>query len=137
MRAQLIARILMDPRFQEFRQFKINHHVDRVKMIVGPMISTTKMRNDSQFDLHSLVSHAMELSAIMFESRRRFDFIWNDTCAKFSVEFHSSVDNTMPPLTLQMRQWRLKLVITPGINMRDERSPGTKSHILKSDVLVM
>ncbi len=135
--AQLVARILMDSRFQEFRQFKINHHVDRVKMIVGPMLPTTKTRNESQYDLHNLVSQAMELSAVMFESRRRFDFTWNSTCTKFSAEHHSSLDSSLPPIQLQVNQWRLKLVVTPGITLRDERNPNISRRVLKSDVLVM
>ena len=134
---QLVARILTHARFQEFRQYKATFHCDRVKLIVGPMLPTIKARQESQWDLFSIVTSAMELSACMFQGRRLFSFIWNDTCAKFAAENHNALDNMMPPMTLQVRQWRLKLVITPGIAVRDERNPAIVRRVLKSDVMVM
>jgi hypothetical protein len=135
---QTIGAILKDPDFPAFRQRKESFHQQRLKTIVGPLMDLTASRHDAGFDLHNIASTAFQVSANMFQSRLNFQFVWNDTCSKFVAECHVAKDTNLDPSTLQTKQWRLKLVITPGITLRDDRGLNlVPKRVLRSEVLVM
>ncbi|KAH8906594.1 hypothetical protein BR93DRAFT_625000 [Coniochaeta sp. PMI_546] len=133
-----IGRMLAEPAFNDYRARRISYHQQRLKTIVGPLMDPTASRTDAGFDLHAVASTALQVSALMFQSRLNFEFTWSLTCSKFSVDFHVPKDAPADPLMLQAKQYRLKLVVTPAILFRDER--GVSSHpkrVLRSEVFVM
>lgn len=130
--------ILMDPEFPSFRQRKENFHHQRLKTIVGPLMDSSASRSDAAYDLHNITVLVLQASANMFQSRQHIQFAWNNTCSKFSVESHAAKETAVDPVTLQMKQWRLKLVVTPLITLRDDRGlTAVPRRVLRSEVLVM
>lgn len=130
--------MLSHPSFTDYRAGRTSFHQQRLKTIVGPLMDPAASRSDAGFDLHAVASAALQVSALMFQSRLNFEFSWSTTCSKFSVDFHVPKDAPMDPLMLQQRQYRLKLVVTPSILFRDDRgvSASTK-RVLRSEVFVM
>lgn len=136
--AVVINTILMDSEFPAFRQRKENFHHQRLKTIAGPLMDMSASRSDAGYDLHNIAATALQTSANIFQSRLNLQFAWNTTCSKFSVEAHTAKETTIDPVTLQMKQWRLKLVITPSITIRDDRGlSSAPTRVLRSEVLVM
>ena len=130
--------ILTDPDFPSFRQRKESFHQQRLKTIVGPLMDGSASRSDAGYDLHNIAATALQISANMFQSRLSFQFVWNDTCTKFTADSHIAKETAVDAVTLQMRQWRLKLVITPGVTIRDDRGMSiVPRRVLRSEVLVM
>lgn len=136
--ASVINTIILDPEFPAFRQRKQNYHHQRLKTIVGPLMDNGASRSDAGFDLHNITATALQTSANIFQSRLNLQFMWNNTCSKFSVEAHTAKDAPVDPVTLQMRQYRLKLVITPSITLRDDRGLSVMpKRVQRAEVLVM
>jgi hypothetical protein len=136
----VIGRILADPDFHVYRVQRINHHQERLKIIVGPLMDASASRADASYDLHMIATNAMQTSAQIHQSRLAFDFGWGQLCTKFSVDFHNVREAPLDPLMVQAKQWRLKLVITPAILFRDDRDPavtGNPKRVLRAEVLVM
>ncbi|KAB5585465.1 hypothetical protein GE09DRAFT_1048585 [Coniochaeta sp. 2T2.1] len=134
----VLSRMLAHPEFSEYRARRISFHQQRLKTIVGPLMDSVASRNDASFDLHAVASTALQVSALMFQSRLNFEFTWSHTCSKFSVEFHVPKEPPLDPLMLQQKQYRLKLVVTPAIVFRDDRgASATVKRVLRSEVFVM
>ncbi len=134
----VIGRMLADPSFNEYRARRISFHQQRLKTIVGPLMDAAASRTDAGFDLHAVASTALQVSALMFQSRLNFEFSWSLTCSKFSVDFHVPKDPPLDPLMLQAKQYRLKLVVTPAILFRDDRGVSINpKRVLRSEVFVM
>lgn len=136
--SSVIARMLADPEFTEYRSRRISFHQQRLKTIVGPLMDSDASRTEAGFDLHAVASTSLQVSALMFQSRLNFEFSWALTCGKFSVDFHVPKDPPLDPLMLQARQYRLKLVVTPTILFRDDRGVSINpKRVLRSEVFVM
>lgn len=128
----------MDDGFGEYRQRRITFHQQRLKTIVGPLVDLSCSRSDAAFDLHNVASAALQVSAMMFQSRLHFEFQWSDTCTKFNFEIHNPVDISLDPMMLQQKQYRIKLVVTPTIFFRDDRGLGTNpKRVSRAEVFVM
>ena len=134
----VLSRMLAHPDFGAYRAQRISFHQQRLKTIVGPLMDSDASRTDASFDLHAVASTALQVSALMFQSRLNFEFTWSHTCSKFSVEFHIPKEPPLDPLMLQQKQYRLKLVVTPAIVFRDDRGvSATIKRVLRSEVFVM
>jgi len=134
----VIGQMLANPSFTEYRARRISFHQQRLKTIVGPLMDPDASRTDAGFDLHAVASTALQVSALLFQSRLSFEFSWSVTCSKFSIDFHVPKDPPVDPLMLQQRQYRLKLVVTPSILFRDDRGVSVNpKRILRSEVFVM
>ncbi|OIW27951.1 hypothetical protein CONLIGDRAFT_455863 [Coniochaeta ligniaria NRRL 30616] len=133
-----IGRMLADPSFNEYRARRISFHQQRLKTIVGPLMDPEASRTDAGFDLHAVASTALQVSALMFQSRLNFEFSWSLTCSKFSLDYHVPKEPPCDPLMLQAKQYRIKLVVTPAILFRDDRGVSINpKRVLRSEVFVM
>jgi len=139
--AAILAKMMENKRWREFRSWKVNDHFQRFKKMIGPVVYSepkSQTLEDAFFDLYGIVDSFFDLAIEIVKSRLSFQFVWNDTCTKFTAENHNAVNSDLPPITIQLKQWRLKLVMTPGITMRNDQGMNiTPRQVLKSDVLVM
>jgi hypothetical protein len=90
-------------------------------------------------DLGAIVMNAWRLSVKMNTSRLSFQLHYPDTAGKFVAATMKAVnDPHNDPMNLQVKQARMKLVITPGITRRDDT--GTTiiaNHLHSASVLIM
>lgn len=106
--------------------------------MVGPLLNADCARALAGQELGNIVITAWELAVKMTTSHITFQVYFPETCNKFSAATMTAKNSTTNPLTLQVYQARLKLVITPVITLRDDR--GTTiiaKSVLHSKVLVM
>ena len=135
---QAVRYVLGSSNWQRFRQIKTNAHVNRFKDIVGPLLNQSSRKADASLDLHGIAVNALDLSAKILTSRYTFLFIFNECGIKFSDNAHTAINNDTPGLELQLRQWRLMCVVTPGITYRDETGVSViPKCAAKAKVLVM
>lgn len=137
--AAIIDRIINTPAWPLFRDCRMKMHRDRVQSIFGPFLYHGKdARRGSASDVQAMTESSIDLSIRLFKSLATYQYNWSDTCCKFSEQMHRALNNQQTPMRLQMQQWRLKLVVTPSIQLRDDSSltVGSK-YIAHSQVLVM
>lgn len=106
--------------------------------MLGPLLNVNTVRSVAGTDLGNIVITAWELGVKMTTSEVTFQVYFPETCDKFSAATMIAKGNEFDGLRLQVKQARLKLVITPVVTMRDDR--GTTiiaKSILSSEVLLM
>jgi hypothetical protein len=137
--AMIVQAITEHSRFKEFRQKKTNLLTEQFKQILGAMVNPEVSRETAATGLNDITWLAFEQAATMVMSRLHFGYVWNDTCSKFSHESHVALNaKGENGMTLQIKQMRLMLVITPGITTREDRGLNiVPKRVLKSTVLVM
>jgi hypothetical protein len=137
--ARIVQHILDSKTFKEFRQKKTNTLTEQFKQILGPMVNPEVSRESAATGLNDITFIAFEQAANMATSRLHFGYVWNETCSKFSHESHVAMNpQGKDGMTLQLRHYRLMLVITPGITMRLDRGLNiVPKRVLKSTVMVM
>lgn len=136
---RIVKKIMESETFAQFRQKKNNAMTEQFKQILSSLMNPGASREKSVAALNDIVWLSFETSANMFMSSLHFGFVWNDTCTKFSHESHVACNHyDMNGMELQIRQFRLMLVITPGITVRDDRGMNIiPRRVMKSQVLVM
>jgi hypothetical protein len=106
--------------------------------MVGPLLNANCGRAVAGQELGGLVITSWELAVKINTSHLTFQVYFPETCMKFSAATMNAKDNTTDAMQLQIKQARLKLVITPVITMRDDRGTTILAKsILHSDVLIM
>jgi hypothetical protein len=136
--AYLIANIIMSPNFPEYRHNRIIYHAGKMKTIIGTIMDPLADKNAAGRELDAIAVEALETSANMFQSRLTFQFVFNDTCSKFAAESHVALNSQLNSMMLQIKQWRLMLVVTPGITLRSDQGMSIlPKKVTKSEVLVM
>lgn len=103
------------------------------------MLNDSISREGPGKDLGAICFAAWDLSASMHTSHLTFQVFFPETASKFSAASMMAKDQpNMRPMDLQVRQTRLKLVITPVVTMRDDRGTTIKAKNLHhSTVLTM
>jgi hypothetical protein len=107
--------------------------------MLGPLLNPGCVRAEAGRDLGALVIKAWELSVKMYTSHLTFQVYFPVTAAKFMAATMITKDRPgVDAMHLQIKQTRLKLVITPVITLRDDRGTTIKAKNLHlSTVLTM
>ncbi|KAK3944525.1 hypothetical protein QBC46DRAFT_350587 [Diplogelasinospora grovesii] len=131
--ANIIARIVEHQDWRNRRHNKINEHWTALKAMVGILLPdpSSPKYDDFRQELHRITEAAWDLSTKLLRSRLTFQYVWNDTCSKFSMECHEARNSQLDPLTLQNKQFRLQLVITPGITMRNDQGMSIEARMIR------
>jgi hypothetical protein len=145
-RQQLINRqvrvvndVLAEQTYEKFHISMLNFQSKRLRDMIGPVINKGSSRGAAGRDLGAIAMHAYNLSLNMYTSHLTFQIYFPPTADKFNASTMVSKDHpTLNPLELQIKQMRLKLVITPVVTMRDDRGTTIKAKSLhNSSVLIM
>ena len=122
-----------------YRTNRLAHHTKQLRNILGPMLNDSSDRSLAGKDLGIIAVKAWDLATKMHSSGLTFHIIFPETASKFNASSMIAKDQpTTKGMELQIRQTRLKLVITPVITIRDDR--GTTliaKNIHQSTVLTM
>jgi hypothetical protein len=137
--ALIVQGIMSSKFFNEFRQKKTNLLTAQFKQILIPVLAPDVNRDNAARGLNDLSWLIFEQACKMATSGLHFGYVWNETCSKFSHESHVSLNaQGMDGMTLQLRQYRLMVVMTPGITTREDRGLNiVPKRLLKSTVLTM
>lgn len=138
-RAKAIQFAVSHPDWKKYRTAQTNEHLVKLRAHVGPMLNTHCNRAQAGQDLGPVILKAWEISERMNAAELTFQVSFPETATKFTASSMIAKDQpTVDPMTLQLRQTRLKLVITPVITMRDDRGNTIKAKNLHhSTVLTM
>jgi hypothetical protein len=138
-KCQVIKSIIGAEDYLAYRSHQIGRHTKALRDRLGPMLNDKVDRTVAGRDLGVIARKAWDLSAKMHSSGLTFQIIFPETAAKFNAS--SMIAKDQPPgrsMELQLRQSRLKLVITPVVTMRDDRSTTIiAKNIHQSTVLTM
>ncbi|KAI9734188.1 MAG: hypothetical protein M1818_006605 [Claussenomyces sp. TS43310] len=123
MQTSAVQSIVSDDDFLAYRAHRLSQHTKELRGLLGPLLNKNVARADAGRDIGGMTVHAFDLSVRMHTSGWSFQFIFPECASKFGstsmICRDSSITDT--PLDLQIRQARLKLVITPVVTMRDDR----------------
>lgn len=70
--------------------------------------------------LRNMIEKAWAISAKMFTSRSTFEFRFPEAGARFNTQTMVAVAPNIDPHVLQAEHWRVQLVITPVITVRND-----------------
>lgn len=137
--SKAVQSVVSSADYSKFRAKKLGEHTKRLRDMLGPLLNQNAVRSEAGGDLGAIAVTTWELSVKMNTSHLTFQIYFPETAAKFSAATMIAKDNSgVDPMSLQIKQNRLKLVITPVITMRDDRGTTIKAKSLHySNVLLM
>lgn len=106
--------------------------------MLGPLLNRGCPRADAGKELGIIAVASWDLAIKMYTSHLSFQVYFPETTAKFSSATMVATEARADSFKLQLRQARLKLVVTPVITMRDDRGTTIKAKNLHmATVLIM
>ncbi|KAH7342835.1 hypothetical protein BKA65DRAFT_478708 [Rhexocercosporidium sp. MPI-PUGE-AT-0058] len=138
-RAKAIQSAVGSPQWENYRSGQLSNHSKQLRDILGPMLDDSADRSKAGKDLGFIALKAWDISEHMNTAQVTFQVYFPETAGKFTAATMISRDITdTSPMSLQLNQTRVKLVITPVITMRDDRGTTIKAKNLHfSTVLTM
>lgn len=110
----------------------------QLRFYLLPFLKPDVVKADAGTDVSTIVNNAIAISQEMFTSRKSFIPIFPECGQKFSMQSMLCRYSKESGHQLQIRQVRVKLVITPMITMREETETGPTAVLLHiSNVLIM
>ncbi|KAL2075704.1 hypothetical protein VTL71DRAFT_647 [Oculimacula yallundae] len=127
-RAKAIQFAVGNPHWEAYRGEQLSNHSRQLRDILGPMLDDKADRSKAGKDLGYIALKAWDISEHMNTSQLTFQLNFPETAGKFvAATMISKDDDDVHPMTLQLSQARLKLIITPVITMRDDRGTTIKA----------
>ncbi|KAH9898773.1 hypothetical protein F4778DRAFT_195861 [Xylariomycetidae sp. FL2044] len=140
--ARLIRSMLANSDYQAFRQAKIDHHTEMLRLCLAPLRSSDCTEEKAQKAMRLVVSATWDVSTKIWASGMTLHFHFPETGDKFAYGTMDALNIAQFGKTVEELQWsqmRLSLIVTPSLSIRDDRD-GTNLrtyHIRKAEVLVM
>lgn len=137
--SKTVEEIATHERFEAFRTLRLGVHVTRLRDMVGPLLNLHTVRVDAGKELGVIVKMVWDLTVATYSSYLSLQVYYPETSQKFNAASMVAKDQAhADPMTLQLSQLRLKLVITPVVTMRDDRGTTIRAKNLhKASVLTM
>lgn len=135
-----ISHIVSSEEYPPFRSAVLDKHTKNLRALLGPMLNLGVARANAGRDLGAIVVNAFDISTKLFTSSYSFVIMFPKCGDKFQYASMICRDSShsIDPLSLQIKQYRLKLVITPIITLRDDRQLTIKvASVQYANVLVM
>ena len=138
-RATAIQGIFSGNGFEKWRKDELELHSRNLRNTIGAMINETALRTLAGRDLGAIVLKAWDLSVKLNTAPLTFQIFFPETATKFNASTMIAKEQpNVDPMQLQIKQTRLKLVITPVVTMRDDRYGKIRAKNLHSStVLIM
>lgn len=137
---EVVNGILRHPQYTSFKNTQCNYHSKHLRDLIGPLLNDEADRVQAGRDIGTIVMNAWALSVNLYTSHLTFQIYFPETAGKFTAASMKCKDdnNHMTSMELQIKQVRLKLVITPVVVLRDDRGTTIKAKNLHdSSVLTM
>jgi hypothetical protein len=125
--------------YKKFEGKQIEYHSKELRKYIGPLLDVGNNQHRCASDIDGIVRTAWSLSIKMNASKSQFRVIYPDTGSKFiaaTMVPKNFLEET--PMSLQLQQIRLKLVISPCITMREDRvTTIVAKNLVSATVLLM
>lgn len=124
----------------EFRDRSVARHVAMLMEILKPMRSCSIDDETARKALTVVINAAWTITTRIWTSGMTLHYYFPETGSKFAYGTMRSINYTDTPSDqMQYQQYRIMLVVTPTLSLRDDRDMDRlRTHeLLKSDVLVM
>ncbi|KAF7539927.1 hypothetical protein G7054_g1812 [Neopestalotiopsis clavispora] len=124
----------------EFRDRSVAKHVGMLMEILKPMRSCSIDDETARRALTVVINAAWTITTHVWTSGMTLHYYFPETGSKFAYGTMRSINYTDTPSDqMQYQQYRIMLVVTPTLSLRDDRDMDRlRTHeLLKSDVLVM
>lgn len=135
--AALVQLVVGGPNYSVFRTLQLGHHSKRLRDLLGTLLDAGVNRGQAGKDLGTIVVVAWDLAVEMYTSHFAFQIYFPELTSMYTagnmVARNMSAED---PYQLQLKQTKLKLVMTPVITVRDCRNQTVKtknlhySHVL-------
>lgn len=119
--------------YDAWRSSQLLTHTKRLREMLGPLLNRHSDRAAAGKDIGCLAIAAWDQTAKMFSMPFTFQIFFPETNSKFTAANMNARDKVnFDPMSLQVKQTRLKLVITPVVTLRDDRGKTIKAKSLQS-----
>ncbi|KAI1869476.1 hypothetical protein JX265_006566 [Neoarthrinium moseri] len=138
--AKVIRFIIEAPEGPSFKERTVAKHAQMIQEILKPLRSCVVEDEQARKGLSVVVNAAWTITTHIWTSGMTIHFYFPETGSKFAYGTMRSLNYTDTPSDqMQYQQYRIMLVITPTLSLRDDRDlDRLRTHeLLKSDVLVM
>ncbi|KAK8862093.1 hypothetical protein PGQ11_008328 [Apiospora arundinis] len=138
--AKLIKHIIYSPEGPEFRDREVTKHVNVLAQILRPMRNCTTDDPAAHRALRVIINYAFLVTSKLWTSCMTIHYFFPNTGSKFSHGQMRQMNHMeISGEQLQYSQWRVMLVVSPTLSLRDDRNADSlRTHeLMKSDVLVM
>lgn len=122
----IVSEVIQAADYREYNSVALGFHSKRLRDMLGPILNDDADRKQAGRDLGHVASTAWKLSENMWTSHLTFQVYFPETAAKFSAATMIAKDSKLEPMQLQIKQARLKLVISPVVTLRDDRGTTIK-----------
>lgn len=111
---------------------------DEIRTVTQPLQSPYVDMHELNGRLRDFCRLAWDLSARILTSRINFDFRFPETGTRFSANSMSPVYPDLPAVELQTSHWRVALVVSPVITVRNDTTADIEVHsVSMADVICM
>ncbi|KAK6077978.1 hypothetical protein SCUP234_06352 [Seiridium cupressi] len=138
--AKVIQFIIEAPEADDFKRRTVAKHVGMLHDILRPMRSCIIEDEQARKGLTIVINAAYTITTKIWTSGMTLHYYFPETGSKFAYGTMRALNYTDTPSDqMQYQQYRIMLVVTPTLSLRDDRDMDRlRTHeLLKSDVLVM
>ncbi|KAJ3957049.1 hypothetical protein N0V92_006396 [Colletotrichum tropicale] len=122
--AAIVNSCINHERYDAYRSHRIEYFQAELREMLAPLMLPESEGgpnlDDADDALRDMIEKAWSISAKMFTSRCTFEFRFPDAGARFSTQTMVGVAPNIDPHILQAEHWRVQLVVTPVITVRND-----------------
>ncbi|KAF6840486.1 hypothetical protein CPLU01_01172 [Colletotrichum plurivorum] len=122
--AVIVNSCINHERYEAYRSHRIEYFQSELREMLAPILldESDGGPNLEEADdaLRNMIEKAWAISAKMFTSRSTFEFRLPEAGARFSTQTMVAIAPNIDPYVLQAEHWRVQLVITPVITVRND-----------------
>ncbi|ROT43490.1 hypothetical protein SODALDRAFT_336816 [Sodiomyces alkalinus F11] len=136
--SEIINSIVNSERYEHYREGRIEYFAAELENMLSPLITPYANLAEAKSDLRSMVGKAWSLSAKTLTSRMTFEYRFPEAGSRFSMQSMIAVAPNIDGYTLQAEHWRIQLVVTPVITVRNDSGNTLSVHVTNlAEVLLM
>ncbi|KAM0322978.1 hypothetical protein ACHAQA_009077 [Verticillium albo-atrum] len=134
----VVNSILDNERYEHYREGRIDYFATELQSMLGPLMNEFADLTQAGNDLRAVVGKAWSLSAKTLTSRMTFEYRFPDSGCRFSMQSMVAVAPNIDGYVLQAEHWRVQLVVTPVITVRNDNGSTLSVHVTNlAEVLLM
>lgn len=136
--SEIVNSILDNERYEQYRESRIEYFATELQSMLGPLMNEFADLEQAGNDLRSVVGKAWSLSAKTLTSRMTFEYRFPEAGCRFSMQSMVAVAPSIDGYVLQAEHWRVQLVVTPVITVRNDNGSTLSVHVTNlAEVLLM
>ncbi|KAH6676147.1 hypothetical protein F5X68DRAFT_157743 [Plectosphaerella plurivora] len=112
--------IINSDRYEAYRESRVEYFARELEAMLSPLMNQFANLADAFKDLRAMVTKAWSLSAKTLTSRLVFEYRFPDAGSRFTLQSMIAVAPNIDGYQLQVEHWRVQLVVTPVITVRND-----------------